>query len=265
MYSHGKDAKATLYFEGTQVIVGGSLNRAHSTYQFAIDGKVAGTFNAGTASGKHQQVLFTSEKLENRVHELVITNVGETDTIQLDFADVVHKPIKVSGMTLDTDDFALEAGKQRELSYTLLPALADPVPVCMELQQRGCGHGRGRRRDGQGGRSEGDGYHHGVRRGQRCERFRRGDGLSEGPRFQRLRRRREAARSAGERVRGSMTTFADEWSDVAWLGDARASKIGVATRDHRVDGVTIEVGGTSPPRTATSSMPPTSRCGGCAR
>ena len=80
IYSNSTDSTATLYFEGTQVIVGGSLNSAHSTYQFEIDGKVAGTFDAGTASGKHQQVLFTSEKLENAVHELVITNVGDTDT-----------------------------------------------------------------------------------------------------------------------------------------------------------------------------------------
>ncbi|TXF35514.1 DUF4091 domain-containing protein [Collinsella sp. BA40] len=242
MYSHGKDAKATLYFEGTQVIVGGSLNRAHSTYQFAIDGKVAGTFNAGTASGKHQQVLFTSEKLENRVHELVITNVGETDTIQLDFADVVHKPIKVSGMTLDTDDFALEAGKQRELSYTLLPALADPVPVAWSSSNEDVAT-----------------VEDGVVTAKEVARKAtatitasvEGSDVNASVEVTVYPKVRDFNAFVGDEklldlpasaYEDAMTTFADEWSDVAWLGDARASKIGVATRDHQVDGVTIEVG-----------------------
>ena len=242
MYSHGKDAKATLYFEGTQVIVGGSLNRAHSTYQFAIDGKVAGTFNAGTASGKHQQALFTSEKLENRVHELVITNVGETDTIQLDFADVVHKPIEVSGMTLDTDDFALEAGKQRELSYTLLPALADPVPVAWSSSNEDVAT-----------------VEDGVVTAKEVARKAtatitasvEGGDVSASVEVTVYPKVRDFNAFVGDEklldlpasaYEDAMTTFADEWSDVAWLGDARASKIGVATRDHQVDGVTIEVG-----------------------
>ena len=40
----------------------------------------------------------------------------------------------------------------------------------------------------------------------------------------------------------AMNDSTDAWSDVAWLGDTRLSKIGVATRDHEVKDVMIEVG-----------------------
>ena len=241
MYSGTKDSTATLYFEGTQVIVGGSLNPAHSTYQFEIDGKVAGTFDAGTASGKHQQVLFTSEKLENAVHELVITNVGDTDTIQLDFADVIHKPIKPTSIALDTDAFALEGGRQRELTCTLQPAIADPVAVTWTS-------------DNEDVATVEDGVVTAKEVAQKSTATItaavEGTDLSVSAEVTVYPKVDDFNAFVGDEklldlpataYQDATSTFTDQWSDVAWLGDSRASKIGVATRDHQIDGVKVEV------------------------
>ena len=241
IYSNSTDSTATLYFEGTQVIVGGSLNPAHSTYQFEIDGKVAGTFDAGTASGKHQQVLFTSEKLENAVHELVITNVGDTDTIQLDFADVIHKPIKPTSIALDTDAFALEGGRRRELTCTLQPAIADPVAVTWTSGNEDVA-------------TVEDGVVTAKEVAQKSTATITaavgGTDLSVSAEVTVYPKVDDFNAFVGDEklldlpataYQDATSTFTDQWSDVAWLGDSRASKIGVATRDHQVDGVKVEV------------------------
>ena len=241
IYSNSTDSTATLYFEGTQVIVGGSLNPAHSTYQFEIDGKIAGTFDAGTASGKHQQVLFTSEKLENAVHELVITNVGDTDTIQLDFADVIHKPIKPTSIALDTDAFALEGGRQRELACTLQPAIADPVAVTWTSGNEDVA-------------TVEDGVVTAKEVAQKSTATItaavEGTDLSVSAEVTVYPKVDDFNAFVGDEklldlpataYQDATSTFTDQWSDVAWLGDSRASKIGVATRDHQVDGVKVEV------------------------
>ena len=241
IYSNSTDSTATLYFEGTQVIVGGSLSPAHSTYQFEIDGKVAGTFDAGTASGKHQQVLFTSEKLENAVHELVITNVGDTDTIQLDFADVIHKPIKPTSIALDTDAFALEGGGRRELACTLQPAIADPVAVTWTS-------------DNEDVATVEDGVVTAKEVAQKSTATItaavEGTDLSVSAEVTVYPKVDDFNAFVGDEklldlpataYQDATSTFTDQWSDVAWLGDSRASKIGVATRDHQVDGVKVEV------------------------
>ena len=242
IYTGDRDATATLYFEGTQVIVGGSLNPAHSTYQFAIDGEVAGTFDAGTASGKHQQVLFTSEELENTVHELVIRNIGDTDTIQLDFADVIHKPIKPTGITLDASDFSLEGGMSRELSCALQPEISDPVAVTWTSSDEDVATVE-----------EGVVTAREVAKKSTATITAAIDGtdiaasvevtvypkVKDFNAFIGDERLLDLPATAYEDAAG---TFTDEWGGVAWLGDARASKIGVATRDHQVDDVFVEVG-----------------------
>lgn len=129
IYSSDKSASATLYFEGTKVKVGGTLDAGHSVYEFALDGKKVGTFDAGkTDSRKHKQTLFESADLENAKHTLVITNVG-SKTVQLDFADVTHKPVKPTSIELSVESLTLEGGQEREVECALKPAIADPAAI----------------------------------------------------------------------------------------------------------------------------------------
>ncbi len=186
-------------------------------------------------------MLFTSEKLENAVHELVITNVGDTDTIQLDFADVIHKPIKPTSIALDTDAFALEGGRQRELTCTLQPAIADPVAVTWTS-------------DNEDVATVEDGVVTAKEVAQKSTATItaavEGTDLSVSAEVTVYPKVDDFNAFVGDEklldlpataYQDATSTFTDQWSDVAWLGDSRASKIGVATRDHQVDGVKVEV------------------------
>lgn len=242
IYSGDLDATATLYFEGTKVVVGGSLNTAHSEYQFELDGKVVGTFNAGdTTATKHQQILFTSETLENTGHTLVITNIGD-ETMQLDYADVVHKPIKPTGVKLSETMITLEGGMKREISCTLEPAIADPAAIVWASSDEDVA-------------TVEDGV---ITAKEVSEKSNatitatvEGTEVSATAELTVFPKVEDFNAFVGDEklldipdnaYEDAVSMFTDTWSDVAWLGDARASKIGVATRDHQVDDVMVEVG-----------------------
>lgn len=242
IYSGDPDAAATIRFEGTRIIVGGSLNTAHSVYRFTLDGKDAGTFDAGdTGAVKHQQTLFDSGVLDNGGHTLVITNVG-SKSIQLDYADVIHKPIKPTGIKLGTGDFVLESGQEKKVEASFLPSIADPVALTWESSDEAVATVS----------DKGLVAAKGVDKKSTAIITARIDGTDVSASvevtvypavklFNAFVGDEKILDLPATAYEDATHTFTDSWSSTAWRGDARASKIGVATRDEAVKDVVVEV------------------------
>ncbi|KAG8770584.1 hypothetical protein FRC12_004176 [Ceratobasidium sp. 428] len=85
-------AAASLKFEGSEVFLYGSTGPNHGQYKIQLDNQLALELN-GTAPALHTQtLLYTTSDLAPGEHQLVITNLGDNQALDVDFAEVVpHK------------------------------------------------------------------------------------------------------------------------------------------------------------------------------
>ncbi|KAG8773556.1 hypothetical protein FRC12_002464 [Ceratobasidium sp. 428] len=94
-------AAASLTFEGSEVFLYGSTGPNHGQYKIQLDNQLALELN-GTAPVLHTQtLLYTTSDLAPGEHQLVITNLGDNQALDVDFAEVVpHKSKSVFDSTL---------------------------------------------------------------------------------------------------------------------------------------------------------------------
>ncbi|KAG8680685.1 hypothetical protein FRC09_018052, partial [Ceratobasidium sp. 395] len=91
-------AAASLTFEGSEVFLYSSTGPNHGQYKIRLDNQLALELN-GTAPVLHTQtLLYTTSDLAPGEHQLVITNLGDNQALDVDFAEVVPHKSK-SGLT----------------------------------------------------------------------------------------------------------------------------------------------------------------------
>ncbi len=123
-YSPAADAWYEVKFIGHQVEIIASLNPNHGVYNVYIDGEKVGEADSTTTGAvTHQQVIFTSEVLEEGEHTLKVDKKSGAN-IQVDCVRIHHEAIAPEKIAFTEESIRLEMGSQKQAEVTITPSYA---------------------------------------------------------------------------------------------------------------------------------------------
>ena len=112
-----------LKFIGTKVEIFGTKAPNHGQYPVSIDGEKVGVAMGESSSRKHQQLLFSSEELENKEHTLKV-EAEQDKAIQVDYIKVYHDEMGPSKLSFEKKEWTMGPNANLNLKINIEPWVA---------------------------------------------------------------------------------------------------------------------------------------------
>lgn len=240
-YSQTVGDSWSMKFTGPKIDVYGTVADSHGIYAVQIDGVKKDDIDATGAQKKHKQLLGSYTGLDPKAEHTITVSLKSGSAIQIDNVVVERKPLAASDFTLTPAKQQLESGSTFKLSYAIAPQGAVDPGVTYEFDDKVL-------------TIDGDGVVsakavtkktvatvtaklNGADVTRTCE-------VTVYPRVTSFNAfvGDEKLLDTQEDWEDKKADHTDSWSDVAWLGDERSSKIGIATRDDGAKNVRIVAG-----------------------
>ena len=229
-------------FTGSKIDVYGTVTDSHGVYAVSIDGAKKDDIDATRSPRRrHKQLLGSYGASIPRWNIRSPVSLKSGSAIQIDYVEVERKPMAASDFTLTPAKRQLESGDSFELSYSIAPQGAVDPGVTYEFDDKVLAIGD-------------DGVVsakavtkktvttitaklNGTDVARTCE-------VTVYPKVTSFNAfvGDEKLLDTQENWEDKKADYTDSWSDVAWLGDERSSKIGIATREDGAKNVRIVAG-----------------------
>ena len=230
----------SMTFIGSGIDIYAAKDPGHGVYAVTLDGEPQDDISAISEKRENNVKIGSFSGLEEGEHTIELS-LKEGECIQINRVVVTHKPITATQLSLSSGDFTLEAGSTKELSYSIPSYAIDPGvewstsdDEVATVSNEGVVEAKSVSKKSEAtitaklGGSD-------VSASVTVKVFPAVKGFNAFVGDEKI---LDLPANAYEDAK---TDFTDEWSDTAWRGDKRASKIGVATRDAEVKDVRIEV------------------------
>ncbi|MBE6469285.1 MAG: DUF4091 domain-containing protein [Coriobacteriaceae bacterium] len=243
-YSTTAGASWTIKFVGTRIDVFGSINSGHGNYAVTLDGKNMPDMSADSTQGRlHKRLLGSYDNLDPKAEHTLTVSLKSGKAIQIDYAEVTHKPIAATGISALPSSLTLEGGSEAMIAASASPSAAvDPGAIftfddkLLSIDSTGSVTAKDVTERTETTVTVALAGDAGIKTEVPVTIVPKVEG------FNAFVADPSILDIPAEAYEAAKTTFTDTWSDTAWLGDKRASKIGVATRDAAVKNVRIEAG-----------------------
>ena len=240
-YSQTVGASWTIKFVGSKIDVFGSLGPNHGSYAVTLDGEPQTDITATAATRIHKQLLGSYGNLDPNAEHTLTVAFKSGAAIQIDYAEVTHKPIAATGITVLPSSLTLESGSTASLVSSVSPSAAvDPGAVysfddkLLSIDSEGIVTAKDVTERTETTVTVSLANNKDVKAEVPVVIMPKVEG------FNAFVADPSILDIPAEAYDAAKTTFTDTWADTAWRGDERVSKIGVATRDAEVKNVRIE-------------------------
>ncbi|KAK0455441.1 uncharacterized protein EV420DRAFT_1272379 [Desarmillaria tabescens] len=118
MVTNVTGASATFWFNGTGVSIYGAKRSNHGSYQVTLDGTSFPAESGYDSTGIFQTLLFSSITLDQGSHELILTNQGVEEYLDIDF---ITWQTSIGGLN---ESLTVNTVQDTDPSFTYTPSLA---------------------------------------------------------------------------------------------------------------------------------------------